>query len=234
MRYFYAPAVQPIHQLDSEESKHMVRVLRASVGDEFLLIDGKGGRYHGTLKKLDKRECVLETRLIERVPPLETQLTLVIAPTKSSDRFEWMLEKAMEYGVSRIQPVWTHRGERTKEKRDRWNRILVSALKQSQQLWLTELMPSIPWEEYLVKAEGVGFIAHCEIGEKLHLFDALNPGESCWLAIGPEGDFTAAEIAAAKEKGAREVSLGTQRLRTETAGLAAIQMFALAQRLRSS
>ena len=233
MRYFYAPEVQPMHQLDSEESKHMVRVLRASVGDEFVLIDGKGGRYHGTLHQLDKRECVLQTQLIERVPAPEVQLTLVIAPTKSTDRFEWMLEKAMEYGVSRIQPVWTTRCERSKEKRERWNRILISAMKQSQQLWLTELMPAMSWESFLQLAQGPGFIAHCEQGEKKHFFDALNPSDSCWMAIGPEGDFTPDEIAKAKNIGATEVSLGAQRLRTETAGLAAIQMFALAQRAQS-
>lgn len=233
MRYFYAPDVQPMHQLDAEESKHMVRVLRASVGDEFLLIDGRGGRYHGTLHQLDKHECLLETRLIERIPVQETQLTLVIAPTKSTDRFEWMLEKAMEYGVTRIQPVWTKRSERSKEKRERWNRILVSALKQSQQLWLTELMPAMSWEEFLSFAQGPGFIAHCEAGDKQHFFDALNPSDSCWVAIGPEGDFTPDEIANAKKTGVTEVSLGVQRLRTETAGLAAIQMFALAQRARS-
>ncbi len=161
------------------------------------------------------------------------QLTLVISPTKSSDRFEWMLEKAMEYGVSYIQPIWTQRSERTKEKQERWQRILISALKQSQQLWLTELKPAISWNDFLATAPGAGFIAHCEEGAKDHLFEALKPATSCWVAIGPEGDFTAHEIAAAKQAGACEVSLGDQRLRTETAGLAAIQMFALAQRKTS-
>ncbi|MCH1585181.1 MAG: 16S rRNA (uracil(1498)-N(3))-methyltransferase, partial [Flavobacteriales bacterium] len=233
MRYFYAPEVHPLHALDSEESKHMARVLRAVVGDEFILIDGKGGRYHGTLSQVDKRQCLIETKFVERLPSPSTKLTLVISPTKSSDRFEWMLEKAMEYGVSRIQPVWTQRSERTKEKQERWQRILVSALKQSQQLWLTELKPAISWDDFLATAPGAGFIAHCEEGAKDHLFEALKPATSCWVAIGPEGDFTAHEIAAAKQAGAKEVSLGDQRLRTETAGLAAIQMFALAQRKSS-
>ena len=211
----------------------MARVLRAVVGDEFILIDGKGGRYHGTLSQVDKRQCLIETKFVERLPSPSTKLTLVISPTKSSDRFEWMLEKAMEYGVSRIQPVWTQRSERTKEKQERWQRILFSALKQSQQLWLTELKPAISWDDFLATAPGTGFIAHCEEGAKDHLFEALKPATSCWVAIGPEGDFTAHEIAAAKQAGAKEVSLGDQRLRTETAGLAAIQMFALAQRKSS-
>ena len=162
--------------------------------------------------------------------------TLFIIASKNIDSkgvFEWMLEKAMEYGVSHIQPVWTQRSERTKEKHERWQRILISALKQSQQLWLTELKPAISWENFLATAPGVGFIAHCEKGSKEHLFEALKPATSCWVAIGPEGDFTAHEIASARQAGACEVSLGEQRLRTETAGLAAIQMFALAQRKSS-
>ena len=94
-------------------------------------------------------------------------------------------------------------------------------------------MPAMSWESFLQLAQGPGFIAHCEHGEKQHFFDALNPSDSCWMAIGPEGDFTPDEIAKAKNIGATEVSLGAQRLRTETAGLAAIQMFALAQRAQS-
>lgn len=230
MRFFYAPIVQPLHQLDSEESKHMLRVLRAEVGDEFHLIDGRGGLYNGKLIQADKRECILETSLVRREEKVGVEFTLAIAPTKSSDRFEWMLEKAMEYGVSRIQPVWTQRTERSKEKRDRWNRILISALKQSQQLWLTDLRPAIPWSDFLRSVQGSGYIAHCEEGAKDHLFDVLQPQEASWVAIGPEGDFTPDEIEAAIKAGATEVTLGHQRLRTETAGLAAIQMFSLSQR----
>ena len=91
MRYFFASEVYPLHALDSEESKHMVRVLRAEVGDEFILVNGKGGRYHGTLTQVDKRQCLLKTRLMEESLAPAAQLTLAIAPTKSSDRFEWML-----------------------------------------------------------------------------------------------------------------------------------------------
>lgn len=208
----------------------MLRVLRAEVGDEFHLIDGQGGLYKGLLIQANKRECVLETSLVRREAKPDVEFTLAIAPTKSSDRFEWMLEKAMEYGVSQIQPVWTQRTERSKEKGDRWNRILISALKQSQQLWLTDLRPAVPWSEFLSSVQGSGYIAHCEEGAKKHLYDALQPQKASWVAIGPEGDFTPDEIEAAIRSGATEVTLGPQRLRTETAGLAAIQMFSLSQR----
>ena len=197
------------------------------------LVDGKGNRYRGCLTQVDKRACVLETTLVESQPEPAHALTLVIAPTKSTDRFEWLLEKAMEYGVRRIQPVWTDRSERKKEKTDRWEKILVNALKQSRQLWLTELAPAVPLGTWLGSEAAVhtpGFIAHCEPGEKPHLFEAFSSGEACWVAIGPEGDFSAEEIAAATAAGVQSVTLGSQRLRTETAGLAAIQMHALVHR----
>ena len=233
MRLFYAPNVNSVHTLDSDESKHLVRVLRAAVGDRIGLVDGKGHRYEGILTEADKRRCVVSTELVETQPAPEFPLTLVIAPTKSTDRFEWLLEKAMEYGVRKIQPVWTERSERKTEKAERWEKILISALKQSQQLWLTELAPAMAWQDWLHSEEArtsAGYIAHCEPGEKQHLFDAVSTTESCWVAIGPEGDFTVPEIDTACALGGSAVSLGDQRLRTETAGLAAIQMHALAHR----
>ncbi|MBO74787.1 MAG: 16S rRNA (uracil(1498)-N(3))-methyltransferase [Flavobacteriales bacterium] len=233
MRFFYAPNVDAVHFLDPSESKHVVRVLRAKIGDRIGLLDGRGNRYAGVLTQADKHCCVVETSLEESQPATEFPLTLVIAPTKSTDRFEWLLEKAMEYGVRKIQPVWTERSERKTEKSERWEKILVSALKQSKQLWLTELAPAVPWLDWLNSQEakiGDGFVAHCESTEKTHLFDAVSTTAPCWVAIGPEGDFTAAEIDAALAKGALAVTLGEQRLRTETAGLAAIQVHALSHR----
>ena len=169
MRFFYAPSVDAIHTLDPEESKHLVRVLRAAEGDRIGLVDGQGHRYEGVLTEADKRRCVVSTELVETQPAPKCPLTLVIAPTKSTDRFEWLLEKAMEYGVRKIQPVWTERSERKTEKAERWEKILISALKQSRQLWLTELAPAMAWQDWLNAEEArsaAGFIAHCEPGEK--------------------------------------------------------------------
>lgn len=230
MRFFYAPKVEPVHILDPDESKHLVRVLRGQVGDVFDLVDGKGHRYQGILIAADKRSCALQTELVETAAQPRSPLTLVIAPTKATERFEWMLEKAMEYGVARIQPIWTERSERKVAKSDRWQRILISAMKQSQQLWLTELCEPLPWEKWLSEADAsAGFIAHCEESPKRHFFEAVPVHQPAWIAIGPEGDFSPDEIAAAAQLGIQPVTLGPQRLRTETAGLAAIQMHQLAQ-----
>ena len=229
MRFFYAPSVSPTHILDENESKHVVRVLRANEGDLVALTDGAGRLFQGKIEVLDKRQCVLETTLIQTSPPASPHLTLVIAPTKSTDRFEWLLEKAMEFGIRTIQPIWTDRSERKQEKQDRWQRILISALKQSQQVWLTDLRPACTWDEWLKQAPLGGFIAHCEPTVKPLLFHAISPGHDAWIAIGPEGDFTPKEIESALLHGAQAVSLGNQRLRSETAGLSVIQTFQLAQ-----
>lgn len=237
MRFFYAPVVNtPVHVLEEGEAKHLARVLRARVGDEVLLTDGKGGRYEGQITALDKRQCAISILHVAQVAPVSPRLTLVVAPTKATDRFEWLLEKATEIGVSAIQPVWTERSERRQEKGDRWQRILVSALKQSQRFWLPELKAAMDFRGFLESSssDAAGkFIAHCEASasadEKKHLLRAMVPGQDSWVAIGPEGDFALEEIAAARAVGAKEVSLGDARLRTETAGLAAVHLMQLAQ-----
>ena len=224
----------PVHELDAEEARHVVKVLRAKVGDPCVLTNGRGDVYQGVIQHVDKRSCILETRWLRCDPPPARALQLVVAPTKATDRFEWMLEKAMELGVEGIWPVLTERSERSREKPERWLRILVSALKQSQQTRLPELHPILTFPEALQALKGQpGFIAHClpaveESGEKRHLLRAAQGVGSAWVAIGPEGDFTREEIQLALKAGAREVSLGETRLRTETAGVIAAHSYHLA------
>ena len=248
MRFFYAPNLiidvpDSRHELDEDEARHLVKVLRAEVGDELHLTNGKGALYLGRILELTKRSCTLETELIRMEERPDPGLTLVVSPTKSTERFEWMLEKAAEIGVERIQPIWTGRSERRVEKHDRWSRVLVSALKQSRQTWIPELSAACTWEDWLkevgsfrgdvsnASSEANGYIAHCMAPMK-HFAEVLTPGQTAWIAIGPEGDFTADEVAAARVVGAIEVGLGENRLRTETAGLVAVHAFDLAQRLR--
>lgn len=240
MRFFYAPSVQfPVHSLEEAEAKHLARVLRAKVGERVLITDGRGGCHEGEITLLDKRHCDISIVQSAQVPRPAPDLTLVVAPTKSTDRFEWMLEKATEIGVSRIQPVWSDRSERRQDKMERWQRILISALKQSQRFWLPELCEPMAFSTFLTSelAQSVSgkFIAHCEpaaasgASGKPHLLHAMKRGEDAWVAIGPEGDFSAAEISAALAANAHEISLGEARLRTETAGVAAVHLMQLAQ-----
>lgn len=234
MRFFYAPEVHtPLHALDEEEARHVVKVLRASVGDACALTDGKGNVYEGVIAQVDRRSCVVSTRWVRRDAAPERTVQLLVAPTKATERFEWMLEKVMELGVDGIWPILTSRSERSREKPDRWMRILVAALKQSQQTRLPDLHPLMPMGAALDALEGTpGFIAHCLTAQgtagKPHLIQAAKGSGSAWVAIGPEGDFTPSEIEEAMHRGGREVGLGANRLRTETAGIVAVHSFHLA------
>ena len=234
MHTFYTPSLTlPLHVLDGEEAEHAVRVLRVRPGEAVECVDGRGGRFVGLVEEVTKRSCALRLEAGPAEPAVDPVLVLVVAPTKSTDRFEWMLEKATELGVSAVQPVWTARSERRMEKLDRWERILVAAMKQSRQAHLPDLRPAVPFAAWCASPEASalsGFIAHCMPGPKPHLLAAARsagPVDS-WVAIGAEGDFTPDEVASAVAAGAVAVSLGSTRLRTETAGVAAVHAFRLA------
>lgn len=231
MRLLYVPClVAGCFELPEDEARHAVKSLRASVGDKFRLIDGKGGAADGVVVEVGKRSCAVEVVSIEREARTEPKLTMIVSPTKQTDRFEWFLEKAVEIGVDRVIPVFTSRSERKVEKHERWDKVLVSAMKQSQRTWLPELSKACHLEEALESlSEDVFCVAHCmpslEGGEKKHLLHALSKGHSACVAIGPEGDFTEEEVRLMISKGGVEISLGENRLRTETAAISAVTYF---------
>ena len=215
-------------ELPEDEARHAIKVLRARVGDFFHLIDGKGGFADATLVEVGKRNCVVQVAEIQHEAEPTAKLIMTVSPTKQIDRFEWFLEKAVEIGVDRVIPVWTTRSERKVEKHDRWQKVLMSAMKQSGRSWLPVLESAVSFEEAVEMCEGNLYIAHCMEaieGSKTHLLKALKSGESASIAIGPEGDFTREEVEFALDKGALEISLGDSRLRTETAGIVAVTYF---------
>ena len=215
-------------ELPEDEARHAIKVLRARVGDSFHLIDGKGGFADATIVEVGKRNCVVDVAEIQHEAETTAKLTMIVSPTKQTDRFEWFLEKAVEIGVDRVIPVWTTRSERKVEKHYRWQKVLVSAMKQSGRSWLPVLESAVSFEEAVEMCEGNLYIAHCMEaieGSKTHLLKALKAGESASIAIGPEGDFTREEVELALDKGALEISLGDSRLRTETAGIVAVTYF---------
>ncbi|HIN41274.1 MAG TPA: 16S rRNA (uracil(1498)-N(3))-methyltransferase [Flavobacteriales bacterium] len=227
-------------ELPEDEARHASRVLRATVGDTYLLIDGVGGTAEGVFVEVSKRNCLVEVSSITREERPSFGLTMIVSPTKSTDRFEWFLEKAVEIGIERILPVWTERSERKVEKFKRWNKVLVSAMKQSQRSWLPVLHAATTLQEALstltepVIANGF-YVAHCmdefEEGGKKHLLSVLPASQSAIIAIGPEGDFTQDEVKMMLSKGGVEISLGESRLRTETAALSAVAFFEAKQNL---
>lgn len=147
---------------------------------------------------------------------------MAIAPTKNMDRMEWFLEKAVEIGVGTICPILCSNSERRVMKTDRCSKVMLAAMKQSRQDWLPTLMPLTGFNDLLNNAEQPLLLAHCRDGDKRSIDHSC--AKDSWILIGPEGDFTAAEVEAALRKGAMPITLGTNRLRTETAGIFALSV----------
>ena len=235
MQLFYAPDLTtPLYTLGEEESKHCIRVLRLRRGDTLHLTDGRGTLYRCEIAEEDARRCTV--RVVERFPDYERmpyRLTMAVAPTKNIERFEWFLEKATEVGVSEIVPLLCERSERRALKIERAERVVVSAMKQSLKAYRPTLRPLTPFgEAAAMPFEGRKFIAHCAPAQspegKAYLPATLRRGEAALILIGPEGDFSPEEITFARANGFEEITLGAQRLRTETAAVAAVVMVSVA------
>jgi 16S rRNA (uracil1498-N3)-methyltransferase len=226
MPSFYAPDLRPdspAYQLPEDESKHAVRVLRLAPGDAVTLVDGRGHIYAATVVDANPKRCALRIISYEAVPPRPTYTHVAVAPTKNLDRMEWLIEKAVEVGVERLTFLRCAHSERRDLKLDRLEKIAVSALKQSGQAWLPQLDELLDFEKFMQEVDpATTFIAHLEAGERTALAQVIGAAPRCCVLIGPEGDFSPAEIELALGRGVRPVTLGASRLRTETAALAAV------------
>ena len=222
---FYAKGLDPAataYTMDEPTSKYCVQVLRKEKGQQVLLANGQGQKFTAMITDDNRKKCTVQILQCETLPAPAPTLRIAIAFTKNTSRMEWFLEKATEIGIQSIIPLLTHRTEKEKFKTERLENILVAAMLQSQQYYLPELAAPVVFEE-LVKqpAAAQRFIAHCLPEQKTHLQQAMQPGLDTLLLIGPEGDFTPAEIEQALGLGFQPVSLGNTRLRTETAGVVA-------------
>lgn len=187
------------------------------------LTDGRGTLYRAEIVDADQGACTVKVvEQIEGWGARGYRLTVAVAPTKNTDRYEWFLEKATEVGIDRVIPIVCDHSERRVLRRDRGEKIIVSAAKQSLKTLFPTLDELTPFGEVLAMPfEGKKFIAHCEEeSERIYLGDLLSAGEDALVLIGPEGDFSPREIEAARAAGFVEVTLGNERLRTETAALA--------------
>lgn len=233
---FYAPDIQRYGRLPEKESGHAVRVLRHRPGDTLEIVDGAGTLYRCVLLDADPKGAAVD--IVEQIglPKVWShQLTVAVAPTKLMDRMEWLVEKLVEIGVDRIVPVLCARSERREIKTERLEKIAVSAMKQSLKAVLPVIDGMTPLKVFLdtVPAEG-RFIAWCDAtSERSLLAKAYRPGTDCTVLIGPEGDFSPDEVDAAINAGYSPVTLGDNRLRTETAALVAADTFHIINQLTS-
>jgi len=214
--------------LDTDTARHIWQVLRMAAGDQVVLTDGKGCVAISTVNNTERQTCKVTITKTELHPRIGGQFHLCVAFTKNNSRNEWILEKAAELGVSSITPLIASRSEKIHIRTDRWQKILQSAMVQTQQYYLTNLAEPTKLEAAVdhFKIKKHKLIAHCIYGQpRVPLSKMLNPLEDTVILIGPEGDFTPNEVTLCVVRGFKPVSLGNHRLRTETAAITVAAFF---------
>ena len=225
MHRFYCPDIAGTSTLGEEDSKHCVKVLRMAEGDNIEVVDGNGNLYTCRITMAHPKRCAVEVLECQHQPPhWGHRIVLGIAPTKNLDRMEWWLEKATEMGLDRFTPLKCRFSERKELKMERMRKIAISAMKQSLKATLPQLDEMTDIKHFIQEPfEGQKFIAHCMKDEPRKLLShEVSPNTTVRVLIGPEGDFSPEEVQLALDNGYIPVSLGDQRLRTETAALAAV------------
>jgi 16S rRNA (uracil1498-N3)-methyltransferase len=232
MQLFYTPDISgDYYTLSEEESKHCIKVLRKQAGDIVQLIDGKGGFYTAEIADAHPKKALLKVlEKKEGFGKRDYYLHIAIGPTKNIDRTEWFLEKSTEIGIDEFSFIECQNSERAVIKPERLEKVVTSAVKQSLKAYHPKLNDLQRFKDFIYEAkgmEGAKFIAHCREGEKQALWKIIKPKEKVVILIGPEGDFTEEEVNLATEAGFLPISLGTQRFRTETAGIVACHTVSL-------
>ena len=234
-RYFFVPHAAEAAELPEEEAVHALRVLRLKDGDTMMLMDGEGTFYEAEVTMANNKHCLY--RIVQTLPQERQwsgRVHLAIAPTKMMERIEWLAEKATEVGVDELSFLRCRFSERESLKLPRIEKIVVSAVKQSRKAWMPRLNEMQDFKAFIAQhTSGRRYIAHCyEEVPRAYLFDELrqpSTDEDATVLIGPEGDFSIDEVRMAVEAGFVSVDLGKSRLRTETAGLAAVMMMQLSK-----
>lgn len=226
---FYSPQIPDAGSvlLEDAEAHHLMHVLRHSVGDAVELFDGLGKSAECRIVSTRKRDVTLEV-VTARLDPVSNSKTVILATSvPKGDRFDWLIEKATELGVSRLIPITTQRSvvDPRSSKLEKLRNTVIAACKQSNRNTLMEISPVTPYEHLLrtIEPETVSLIAHPAGGALADLFPPEPSGSSRFMAfIGPEGGFSDEEIQAATAVGVRTVGLGSLILRIETAAIAIV------------
>lgn len=211
------------HCLSKEESHHALKVLRLSVGDPIKVMDGKGTIAEAIITDTSKTKTLFDILNKENSAPPKKKIHIAIGPTKTNERMAFFLEKCTEIGISSFTPLISKNSERKKINAERWQKIIVSAAKQSQTAIFPTLNKIESFNDFVGKTrKGDLRIAHCNDNfEKTALKNSISDNNDIVILIGPEGDFTEEEIKFALQNEYKSVSLGKTRLRTETAGIIA-------------
>lgn len=231
MQLFYNSNIKSNTQnfsFSKEESLHLSKVLRKNPGDVIQITNGSGWLFEAEITSNQSKSSTANIIFAKYHEPKTYQIHIAVAPTKMNDRFEWFLEKATEIGVNSITPIICDNSERRIIKTERFEKILIAAMKQSLQYHLPVLKPVCQLSDFLANVQThQHFIAHCEPSQKQSLKLVYNTGNDATVLIGPEGDFSVKEIEMALKNHYIPISLGSTRLRTETAAVVACHTLVL-------
>jgi 16S rRNA (uracil1498-N3)-methyltransferase len=236
MQLFYNPDIDTetkTFSFDKEESRHIIKVLRKNTGDILAITNGKEQLFWASIVEARDKKCTVDISKWEKQPKTwNYRLHIAIAPTKMNERIEWFLEKATEIGIDEITPVICDHSERKHLKMERMEKVIISAMKQSLKYKLPSLNEPVKFRDFIQdQTWDLGLIAHCQEEDKKRISDLIAEKNNIMILIGPEGDFSEAEIKMSKEKGLIPVSLGESRLRTETAAIVACNSIAVLKEL---
>lgn len=227
MQLFYQKDFASPYELDSDDSKHCVKVLRKQVGDFIHVVDGRGGLFYCEIIEANPKSCklkILETK--SDWNKSKRNIHIAIAPTKNIDRITYFVEKAVEIGVSELSFVLCKNSERKIIKTDRIERIAISAMKQSLKAYLPKINELKTLVE-LINTVTSDQKLYAHLSEDSQSLMDIELESDVLLLVGPEGDFDPKELEMMNSTNFKQVTLGDSRLRTETAGLVAVTLLNL-------
>ncbi len=208
--------------LDEIDSKHLSKSLRKKVGDIIRVTNGEGKEIKGEIVRLGKN---IKVNIINKVKHRKNNLLIHIAisPLKNPSRFEWFVEKSTEIGISEITPLITKFSEKKKVNINRLNKIVISSMKQSNQFYLPKVNPITTFDDFLKFNKEYKLIAHLKNSNSFNK-KSIGSNNKIVVMIGPEGGFSEEEILKAVKLKIKEISFGSSRLRSETAGVYAVSI----------
>ena len=228
LSFFQPELLNGVDFLSKEDSNHCIRVLRQTVGDRIEILNGKGAKVIAEILDVNPSKVKFHIVNKEIIPEKSYSIHLAIAATKNHERLEWCLEKCTEIGVDRISIINCKHSERIKVREMRLSKKIISALKQSHNPFLPELKLVLPFNQFITSVtEDERFICHVDKLQFENLYNLATPNKSYCVVIGPEGDFTREELRLSEEREFQKVTLTTNTLRTETAGVYAVSILNL-------
>lgn len=230
-RYYIDQELELNQQLNlpDELHRHAIQVLRGKLGDPLILFNGRGGEYHAEFVEVDKRKSSVNISTfdaVERESSLDIQLVLALI---KSDKFDFALQKAVEMGVSSIQPVIAARSvlnlkaNRLDKKMLHWQGVITSACEQSGRTRIPALHPVINFADHIVQTEGRMQLAMLPEATE-YLSELAKPQSPISLLVGPEGGFRDDEVSLMQQQQVKTVKFGPRILRAETAVVAGLAL----------